>query len=640
PLAAQSDVAHPLDPLSPDEIATTVATLKAENKATESSRFYTLVLHEPPKAEVLNWQAGAAVRREAFVIVYERAVNQTFEAIVDVKAKKVLSWKEIKGVQPWVVGEDFTLAASIVSNDPNWQVALSKRGITDYKNVQVDTWAPGWFGFAGEANIRVARGIAFYRGTGRNSYARPIEGLVAYVDMTHKKLLKIVDTGVVPLAKVGAELDPESNAPLRPAPKPLLITQPDGASFELRGNEVRWQKWRFRYAMHPREGLLLYTVGYEDQGKVRSILYRGGLSEMVVPYGDPGTNWFIRNAFDEGEYGVGLSAADMDKHDVPTNATFLPALLASEDGTVQTKERAIAIYEREGGLLWKQADFYTGKNETRRARELVLAMIATIGNYEYCFNWVFHQDGALEVEIMLTGIMLVKGVTAQTETDHQHGDKHGHLVAPNIEAPHHQHFFNFRLDLDIDGAGANSIVEQNTMASLPGKANPQNNAFTMKETVFKRELEAQRQLNFATVRRWKIINAEAKNALGQAPGYLLVTGENSPSFSGLNSWVRRRAGFLDHHLWVTPYAPEEMYSAGDYINQNRGGEGLPAWTKANRSIEKQDLVLWYTMGVTHIPRPEDWPVMPVHKTGFKLIPNGFFTRNPTMDLPPEQAGER
>ncbi|MFN7928821.1 MAG: hypothetical protein U0Y68_12890 [Blastocatellia bacterium] len=252
----------------------------------------------------------------------------------------------------------------------------------------------------------------------------------------------------------------------------------------------------------------------------------------------------------------------------------------------------------------------------------------TIGNYEYCFNWVFHQDGALEVEIMLTGIMLVKGVTAQTETDHQHGDKHGHLVAPNIEAPHHQHFFNFRLDLDIDGAGANSIVEQNTMASLPGKANPQNNAFTMKETVFKRELEAQRQLNFATVRRWKIINAEAKNALGQAPGYLLVTGENSPSFSGLNSWVRRRAGFLDHHLWVTPYAPEEMYSAGDYINQNRGGEGLPAWTKANRSIEKQDLVLWYTMGVTHIPRPEDWPVMPVHKTGFKLIPNGFFTRNP------------
>ncbi|MFN7928822.1 MAG: hypothetical protein U0Y68_12895 [Blastocatellia bacterium] len=95
-----------------------------------------------------------------------------------------------------------------------------------------------------------------------------------------------------------------------------------------------------------------------------------------LPYGDPGTNWFIRNAFDEGEYGVGLSAADMDKHDVPTNATFLPALLASEDGTVQTKERAIAIYEREGGLLWKQADFYTGKNETRRARELVLAMIA------------------------------------------------------------------------------------------------------------------------------------------------------------------------------------------------------------------------------------------------------------------------
>jgi primary-amine oxidase len=44
-------------------------------------------------------------------------------------------------------------------------------------------------------------------------------------------------------------------------------------------------------------------------------------------------------------------------------------------------------------------------------------------------------------------------------------------------------------------------------------------------------------------------------------------------------------------------------------------------------------VLWYSLGVTHIPRPEDWPVMPVHKAGFKLMPNGFFARNPAMDVP-------
>jgi primary-amine oxidase len=635
PIAAQSDFAHPLDPLSKDEIAVAVATLKAENKATESSRFFTLVLHEPPKAEVLNFKAGAAFRREAFVVVFERTANRTFEAIVDLKAGKVVSWKEIKNAQPSMVPEDFALATSIANSDPGWQAALRKRGITDYAKVQVDPWSAGWFGFPDEAEIRMARGIPFYRGAGINAYAHPIEGLIAYIDLTHKKILKIVDTGVVPVPKAGGELDPESNAPLRAAPKPLQIVQPEGPSFELRGHEVRWQNWRFRYALHPREGLVLYTVGYEDEGRLRPVLYRGSLSEMVVPYGDPSAGWFIRNAFDEGEYGIGMLAADLEKNDAPPNATLLPAILAAEQGVSQTKERVVALYERDGGVLWKHADYLTNKNESRRARQLVLSMIATLGNYEYGFNWVFHQDGTLEMETLLTGIMSVKGVAAGAEDNHQHNSRHGHLVAPGIEAVHHQHFFNFRLDLDIDGAGANSVVEQNTMAMPTGKDNPYDNAFKMQETILKRELEAQRSLNLATNRRWKVINPKVENSLGQPTGYLLVTGENSISFSGVNSFVRKRGGFVNHHLWVTPHAPAEMNAAGFYVNQSRGGGGLPTWTKGNRPIENQDIVLWYSMGVTHIPRPEDWPVMPVHKTGFKLIPNGFFSRNPAMDVPKE-----
>lgn len=632
-ILAQSDFAHPLDPLSKEEIAAVVTTLKAENKTTDSSRFFTLVLHEPPKAEVLNFKPGVAFRREAFVVVFERAANRTFEAVIDINARKVVSWKEIKNVQPSMVPEDFLLATLITNNDPSWQAALAKRGITDYKNVQVDAWSAGWFGWQDEANIRVARGIPFYRGTGKNSYARPIEGLIAYLDLTNKKILKIMDTNVVPVPKASAELDPESNLPLRAAPKPLQITQPEGASFELRGNEVCWQNWRFRYALHPREGLVLYTVGYEDQGKLRSILYRGSLSEMVVPYGDPSMGWFIRNAFDEGEYGIGMLTAELEKNDAPPNATLLPAILAAERGTAQTKERVIALYERDGGVLWKHADYYTNKNESRRARQLVLSVIATVGNYEYGFNWVFHQDGTLEMEALLTGIMSVKGVAAQTEENHQHGTSYGHLVAPGIEAVHHQHFFNFRLDLDVDGSSANSVVEQNTKAAPPGKNNPHNNAFAMQETVFKREAEAQRQLNLASARRWIVRSNTEKNSLGQLTGYLLVTGENGLSFSGLNSFVRKRAGFMSNHLWVTPHAAGEMNAAGFYINQSRGGDGLPKWTKGNRAIENQDIVLWYSMGVTHIPRPEDWPVMPVHKAGFKLMPNGFFARNPAMNVP-------
>ena len=633
PVLSQPDVAHPLDPLDAAEIQAAVAILKAEKKATEESRFYAVVLNEPPKPEVLSHRPGAVFRREAFVIVFDRAANRTSEAIVDLSTKKVISWKEVKGAQPMMMGEDFELAVKIATADPQWREALKKRGITDPENVQIDPWAPGWFGFPDESNIRLARGIPFYRGTGNNAYGRPIDGLTVYIDLTNKKVLKIIDTGVVPLPPDNAQLDPDSNKPLRAAPKPLQIMQPEGASFEIRGQEVRWQNWRFRYAMHPREGLVLYTVGYEDKGKIRPILYRGSLSEMVVPYGDPSVGWFIRNAFDEGEYGVGINAATLDTNDLPPNATVLPALMANERGEAQKRDRLVGLFERDGGVLWKHVDYVSGKNESRRARQLVLSMIATIGNYEYGFNWVFHQDGTLEMEALLTGVMSVKGIAAHNVDDHKHNASYGHLVAPGIEAVHHQHFFNFRLDLDIDGATGNTVVEQNTSAVPAGANNPHNNGFSMSESPLRSESEAKRQLNLASSRRWKVQNPSVKNSLGQPTGYLLMTGENSLSFSGVDSFVRKRAGFVNHHLWVTPHSPNELYAAGDYPNQSRGGEGLPLWTAADRSIENRDIVLWYSMGLTHIPRPEDWPVMPVHKTGFKLSPNGFFDRNPAMDVP-------
>lgn len=629
---ASSPARHPLDPLNEGEISAVVAILRDGKRVDDRSRFYSLQLHEPPKSEVLAFRPGDQFRREAFVVIYERSTNQTFEAIVDLRAQTVASWREIRNVQPFLMREDSRIATTVVSNDPRWREALLKRGISDYENVEVDTWAPGWHGFENEAKIRLIRGIPFYRGKGINQYSRPIEGLIAHIDLTNRRVLRISDTGVVPVPRVNAELDPESNQPLRPAATRLDITQPAGVGFERNGQEISWQNWRFRYTLHPREGLVLHTVTYEEKGRPRSVLYRGSLSEMVVPYGDPSSGWFIRNAFDEGEYGIGILANELEPNDVPGNATLLPVTHVDEYGKAAVRSRAVALYERDGGLLWKHVSSAHGKQyaESRRARQLVLGMIATVGNYEYGFNWVFHQDGALEMEALLTGIMSVKGVDPSQK---HHHPAHGHLVAKDIEAVHHQHFFNFRLDLDIDGAEANSVIEQSTRTLPPGRMNPQRNAFTMSERVLRTEHEARRMLNLASNRHWKIVNSRVHNPIGQPTGYLLVTGENSIPYSGPNSFVRQRAGFMNYHLWVTPYTRGEDYAAGYYVNQSRGGDGLPAWTRKNRSIEDRDLVLWYSLGVTHIPRPEDWPVMPAHKTGFKLIPNGFFSTNPAMDVP-------
>lgn len=624
---------HPLDPLSKEEMALAATVLREAGKTTAQSRFSTIYLNEPPKTEVIEFKPGSTYRREAFAIVYERTDNRTFEGVVDLRGKAVKSWREIPGVQPAILFEDIFLTQTIVRSDTRWQEAMRKRGITELGKVQIEPWPAGHYGFKDEENVRLVRALSYYRGDTKMAYAHPIEGVVAVVDLNRKRVLRFIDAGVVPVPKAEFDIDEKSVGKLREAPKPFQIVQPAGGSFEVHGHEIRWQKWRFRYAMHPREGLVLYTIGYEEDGKVRPILYRASLSEMVVPYGDPGEGWYFRNAFDEGETGVGRLALKLEaRNDIPDNATLLDAVFPNETGGSIAAQGVIGLYERDGGVLWKHVDYLTNENQSRRSRELVLSWFANVANYEYGFNWVFHQDGTLEVEALLTGVMSTKGVPPLTARHDNHDEAFGHLVADGVEAVHHQHFFNFRLDFDLDG-NDNTVVEQNTERLAPGPKNPYKNAFVMRQTPLRNEAEAQRQLNLPSHRRWLVTNPSKINALGQPVSFLLFSGENAVPLASPDALVRQRARFMDAHLWVTRYDPAEVYAAGPYPNQSKVDDGLAKWVRANRGIENKDIVLWYTMGVTHIPRPEDWPVMPVHKAGFKLMPVGFFVKNPALDVP-------
>jgi len=622
---------HPLDPLSANEIKVAAKALKASGQFPQTALFSTIVLKEPAKTEVLNYKSGAQFSRQAFSVIMDRTGNRTFEAVVDLKTQRVLSWHEARGVQPLVMDTEFKDLPDIVKGDPRWQAAMRKRGINDFDKIQIDGWAVGQVA-AAHQGIRLLRALSYFKGDSINFYGRPIEGVVALVNMNAGKVVEVVDTGVVPLAPPGQELDEKSTG-TRAAPKPLTLNQPNGASFEINGQEIRWQKWRFRYTMHPREGLVLHTVGYEDDGRLRPILYRASLSEMVVPYGDPDQNWRWRSAFDVGEYSVGRLASSIEpKTDAPENATLLDATFAGDDGDPYVLQRAVSIYERDGGLLWKHFESYSGQNESRRARELVISFIATIGNYDYALNWIFHQDGVLEVDAALSGIMLPKGARETKVDGHGAAFKSGHLVSANVVAPHHQHFFNFRLDFDVDGQN-NSVHEMNTRALPAGPANPYQNGMLMEETPLRNELEAQRQMNLQAARTWIVLNPSAQNTLGHHTSYILVPGANSLPYIAMSSEVRKRAGFINKHFWATRYNPEEMNAAGAYPNQSRGGDGLPRWVANNESLVNQDIVVWYTLGVTHIPRPEEWPVMPVTHVGFKMIPGGFFSRNPALDVP-------
>jgi primary-amine oxidase len=628
---------HPLDPLTAAEVRQATALIRDASSLPlgPRTRFVLVELAEPEKGAFLAWKhGGARPPREAFAVLLDRDASHgdgaTYELTVSLTENRVASWREVQGIQPLADVTELAEAEEALRVHPAFQEALARRGVTDFTTVQVDAWPAGNFGHAEEQERRLARGLAFIRPHGEeNEWAHPVDGVIGFIDLNRLEVLRVEDHGIVPIPPEPGEFGRDPN--IRTDLKPLEIIQRDGPSFTIDGNVVEWQRWHIHVGFTPHEGLVLNDVGYRDQGRLRSILYRAALSEMVVPYGDPSPTHFFKNAFDAGENGVGIATVSLTLGcDCLGEIRYLDAVRCDADGQPVAIKNAICVHEEDVGVLWRHVQWRTGVGDVRRSRRLVVSSFTGIGNYDYGFFWYFYQDGTIEYEVKLTGVLSTGAVLPGTQPEH------GVLVAPQLNAMLHQHYFNMRLDFDVDGQ-RNTVEEVWTESLPPGPGNAHGNAFRVRRRALRSELDAQRCLDPGSARYWEIVNPALRHRLGGPVGYRLVPGGYAVPFALPGAPVRRRAAFIDHHLAVTPYRPGERYAAGDYPNQHPGGGGLPEWTRADRPVVDTDIVVWYTLGTHHVPRPEDWPVMPVVTVGFKLIPAGFFERNPSLDVPPPAA---
>jgi primary-amine oxidase len=623
---------HPLDPLSGDEIAEAARILRAVRPMGASYRFMTIALAEPPKASLPAGGEPVVGPREAEVLVMDRATGQAYEAIVDLRWGVVRSYKQLPpGLQPAVTMDEAIECEAAAKRSPEFLAALRKRGVTDPDLVMVDPWPAGSYGDERpeERGKRLVRALAFVRAEASdNGFARPLDGVIIVIDLHTMKVVRVDDHGVVPFPPEASNWARSYHPETRAGLKPLEIMQSDGTSFTIDGHEVSWQNWKFRVGFTPHEGLVLYQVRYQDGGRVRPVMHRASICEMVVPYGDPAKKYLHKSPFDMGEYGMGTMANSLTPGcDCLGSIRYFDAHLCNTQGAPVTIKDAICLHEEDTGVLWKHTDGRLNQSEVRRSRRLSVSFFATAGNYDYGFYWHFYQDGSIQCEVKLTGIMNTT-VLAPGETP-----AYGVEVAPRLNGPFHQHIFAARLDLDVDGVD-NSVYEVNMVTSPAGPENPHGNAFRAEATLLASETQAKRKVSAATSRFWRVVNPARKNRLGQPVGYRLVPGENAPPLVHPDAAIMKRAGFTAHHLWVTPYRADERHAAGDYPNQHPTGDGLPVWTAADRNLDDTDLVVWYVFAHTHVPRPEDWPVMPVGALGFWLKPDGFFERNPALDLPP------
>jgi primary-amine oxidase len=636
---AMTKTRHPLEPLSVDELAVVVAILRAGVPGgvwdDRRFRFVEVALREPPKAEVLAAEPSANghdLPHEARAVLIDRVERGTVEAIVSLTEGLVLAWNLIESGQATLTLEEILACEQVVRQNPDFQAAMHRRHITDMDLVWVDPWPFGVY--EDEANLegrRLTRGIVWVRSgpDDDNGYAHPVENVIVIFDLHEMAVVRIEDYGLVPIPAKNANYRLDDVGPLRPDLKPLEISQPDGPSFTVDGSLVRWQKWQFRVGFTPREGLVLHTVSWEENGRLRPILHRAAMSDMVVPYGDPAPTHHRKNTFDGGELNFGALVNSLTLGcDCLGEIHYFDAALVDQDGNAYAVKNAICMHEEDYGVLWRHMNMRTNETELRRSRRLVVSSFSTIGNYDYGIFWYLYQDGTIQCEVKLTGILSTGAVPAgQTP-------RYGQLLNEDgLYAPIHQHFFNFRLDLDVDGP-VNTVYEEHAEAEPAGPGNALGAAFRTVRTPLRTELEAQQLIDPLRGRVWRVVNPERHNAVGEPVGYRLVPHGNVQAMASAESSVARRAAFMTKHLWVTPYADRERFAAGDFPYQHPGGAGLPEWTAADRPIEETDVVLWYTVGSHHAPRPEDWPVMPVSYAGFLLQPAGFFAANPALDVPP------
>lgn len=627
---------HPLNALTADEIKQAVEIVKASADFKPNTRFTQIALAEPEKAKVwdyvLNGTADDAPRQAKIVMLDGKHV---IESLVDLKDKKILRWEPVKDAHGMVLLDDFTAVQQIINDSTEFAEVLKKHGITDPKKVITTPLTVGYFdGKDGlKQEDRLLKVVSYLDVGDGNYWAHPIENLVAVVDLEQKKIQKIEEGAVIPVPLTPRPYDGRDR--IETPKKPLDIIEPEGKNYTITGDRVHWQNWDFHLSLDSRVGPMISTVTYNDNGKKRQVMYQGSLGGMIVPYGDPDVGWYFKAYLDSGDYGMGTLTSPLVRgKDVPSNAVMLNETIPDYTGAPMEIPRAIAIFERYAGPEYKHQEMGQ-PNVSAERRELVVRWVSTVGNYDYIFDWVFHENGTLGIDAGATGIEAVKGVQAKTMHDATAKDdtRYGTLIDHNIVGTTHQHIYNFRLDMDVDGIN-NKLVAMDPEVKPNTAGGPRISTMQVNQYDIDTEQQAAQKFDPGTIRL--LSNTRKENRMGNPVSYQIIpyAGGTHPVATGAkfapDEWIYHRLSFMDKQLWVTRYHPDERYPEGKFPNRSIHDTGLGQYSKDNESLNDQDDVVWMTTGTTHVARAEEWPIMPTEWVHALLKPWNFFDETPTL----------
>ncbi|CAG1997402.1 unnamed protein product [Fusarium graminearum] len=651
---------HPLSALSTVETNLARDIVKAAHPGA-LLYFRQSYLFEPPKEEVLkflelehsNALHAASPRPDRcaqvfYDIIGGESKTQYYESVVDLTKKTIVDQQVVSSEhQSSLTLYEFDEVVKAVGESELFKEKLAKIKLPPGFEIVVEPWPYGAPDLE-DGNTRFFQALIFARDTQNghpdsNFYAYPVP-LIPVMDALTKKIVRVEEPAT---GGKGDSLTEKTHAPglldhCKPAEyvpelveggtrkdlKPLMIVQPQGPSFSVtEGNLVQWQKWRMRVTFNPREGAVIHDIRYDG----RPILYRLSISDMTVPYADPRAPYHRKQAFDFGDGGLGHCVNSLALGcDCLGVIKYFDGVLIDSDGTALDTKNAICLHEQDNGIGWKHTDWRTGRAVVTRRRELVIQFIITLANYEYVFNYKFDQAAGIVVEARATGIVSVVNIDPGKTSDW------GNVVSPGALAQNHQHVFCVRIDPSIDGTENTVVQEESLPLRMDKRTNPNGNLYE----VCQKQITTSQGLDAAPFnnRVFKVQNLNKRNPISGKPvGYKITPPPTQLLLADPNSVQAKRALFAKRHMWVTKYKDHELYAGGRYTLQSKLEVGGVA-DAANRSddVLNQDLVLWSVFGLTHNPRSEDWPVMPVEMLQLHITPSDFFTRNPAIDVPSDK----
>lgn len=631
---------HPFDQISDEEVRITVKLIK-DAYPNDKPVFAQIDRLDPAKNLMVPYleaeRQGIApplIPRRAYAYFY---IDQEFhKALINLTFKHIICDERLpEGVIGLLIPDQVEEIEQLSVNHPVCKAEIEKLCLPDNIHVVCDPWIYG----TDDPNekrllIQCYMYLANKNHTESNHYSLPLKFSPVFDGLT-KEFVRmdylpsgadefvINDTTVwdeFPLVEYHPDLNGVTK--LREV-KPLIISQPEGVSFTVDNHKITWQDWEFYVVPNAREGAVIYDIHF----KGRSIIYRLSLSEMTVPYGDPRAPFHRKQAFDLGDCGFGVNGNVLNLGcECLGVIKYMDNRAVTADGDVKIIPNTVCLHEQDAGILYKHVNYRTGNSVVARRREFVVQIIATVANYEYAVQYIFDQVGEIKISVRATGILSTMPIDRDVDVNY------GTLVGPRVMAAYHQHLLSFRIDPALDGH--NNTVVYDDVLKMPEntKLNPYNVGFYTERKYVEKAGHID-QSPF-TNRAYKIINENVINPTSKKPvGYKIVMPARQMIMASPDSYNTKRAKFATEQIWVTKYKEDRIYAAGEFTNQSQNDTGLAVWANGEDDVRNTDNIVWCTLGFTHIPKPEDFPVMPVEMHEIGITPFGFFEKNPALDLP-------